>query len=527
MQHRFIKFRDSITSEGANAKFSGIIAASVYRGFDRIIDPVGLSFKIDHELTGEIYTNINQSISPRMGSWVTKQGVSIKEDAPLAFSIDTNLGNGSDRTDLLVGKHYHDKLMPGGIAATYQIIKGANGTDLPPDISGNPDISQMVIIGSFRIRANGTSMAAVTWTRNRAPSLGGKTPALLNEANAFTDIQSFAQAPDVQVAAVDFENPGVGHIAALDGGNTFIVNTGFGTLDVLPNKPNGTRIVLLFKDETIIRGMVSNLIGGIVGMGVTVGYSAGYRAISIRNAENVTYKVTKGQAVVLEKVNLKGAFNPGTQTYEWGEVWKLISVSDNPERIALLEVANTATQAAITSLNNQITGLVAIINNINPPRLIQDIDFIGNFLEHFDNTGKAKSTSPYYGRAICNGQNGTPDYRGRFRVSYSDVEYEYSSVGFIGGEKFVTLTPGQMPKHRHYMFGHRNGNNPLLNIYPNEVPAWATNKTRGNQDYDMVTAGSGDFNYIGLTRSEGEGQQHENRPPYRVALTLMWIGVPA
>ncbi|KAL0219491.1 hypothetical protein P9112_005144 [Eukaryota sp. TZLM1-RC] len=49
------------------------------------------------------------------------------------------------------------------------------------------------------------------------------------------------------------------------------------------------------------------------------------------------------------------------------------------------------------------------------------------------------------GWVLCDGKNGTPDLRDRFVLGASDV----SSIGQKGGQDQVTLTEGQVPKHKH------------------------------------------------------------------------------
>ncbi len=49
------------------------------------------------------------------------------------------------------------------------------------------------------------------------------------------------------------------------------------------------------------------------------------------------------------------------------------------------------------------------------------------------------------GWALCNGENGTPDLQDRFIVGAGN---DYA-VGSTGGEKEVTLTTAQIPRHRH------------------------------------------------------------------------------
>merc|ERR1712065_32570 len=53
------------------------------------------------------------------------------------------------------------------------------------------------------------------------------------------------------------------------------------------------------------------------------------------------------------------------------------------------------------------------------------------------------------GWALCNGENGTPDLRGRFIYGYG--ARQGSSVGKTGGEESHRLTVEEMPSHNHDM----------------------------------------------------------------------------
>jgi len=55
-------------------------------------------------------------------------------------------------------------------------------------------------------------------------------------------------------------------------------------------------------------------------------------------------------------------------------------------------------------------------------------------------------STPPPGWALCNGQNKTPDLRSRFIVG-SGSDY---NVGASGGKNTISLTPNQIPPHRHY-----------------------------------------------------------------------------
>jgi microcystin-dependent protein len=60
---------------------------------------------------------------------------------------------------------------------------------------------------------------------------------------------------------------------------------------------------------------------------------------------------------------------------------------------------------------------------------------------NFDGTGLG--TNEMLGYAICNGQNGTRDWRGRTPLAYDSADYP--TLGAIGGAKNVSLTKDNIP----------------------------------------------------------------------------------
>lgn len=96
------------------------------------------------------------------------------------------------------------------------------------------------------------------------------------------------------------------------------------------------------------------------------------------------------------------------------------------------------------------------------------------------------------GWELCNGENGTPDLRGRFLLGASDDH----DIGSTGGSEEVTLTIAQMPSHSHSI---------ALAIGSAEIGS-KTNALRSNTDstYSPSTQ-------IGNT---GAFQTHPNMLPY-------------
>lgn len=126
-----------------------------------------------------------------------------------------------------------------------------------------------------------------------------------------------------------------------------------------------------------------------------------------------------------------------------------------------------------------------------------------------DSTGLGINT--WAGWAICNGQNGTPDLRKRFRVGADFSSADYNVVGNTGGEEFVRLTKDQtpLPDHDHGAGEYMIENLGAPYLQGTGQPNWRAsvkntnnNKTQTSQDNRTI-------------------QKHENRPPYLVVVPMM------
>ena len=110
------------------------------------------------------------------------------------------------------------------------------------------------------------------------------------------------------------------------------------------------------------------------------------------------------------------------------------------------------------------------------------------------------------GFLLCNGQNNTPDLRGKFVVGYSDTDNDYD-VNDTGGSKDNTLSESQLPSHNHSASssvndpGHHHEYIDQYVVINNGYRPWPAN----NNDCAARDVNSG---------STGGGQPHENRPPY-------------
>lgn len=157
------------------------------------------------------------------------------------------------------------------------------------------------------------------------------------------------------------------------------------------------------------------------------------------------------------------------------------------------------------------------------------------------------------GFALCDGSSGRPDLRGRFIVGYHPGDTDYNEIGVngTGGAKTVTLSTNQMPSHKHSGSTSDSGSHEHWGLYwtgnggstmrgdgryygPNNYPlqnddfnrsgqgneyGLSTSKGDGGRGYKTGNEGSIHFHSFD-TDNTGEGQAHENRPPY---YTLAYI----
>ena len=105
-----------------------------------------------------------------------------------------------------------------------------------------------------------------------------------------------------------------------------------------------------------------------------------------------------------------------------------------------------------------------------------------------------------------------PDLRGKFIAGLNSADNDYKEIGTKGGAKEVTLTEKQIPPHKHIVPWGENLNTSWQPKwgYPDEY----FNNSRG---YKAETDNDNTWPYTSPT---GDGEAHENRPPY---FTLAYI----
>jgi microcystin-dependent protein len=104
------------------------------------------------------------------------------------------------------------------------------------------------------------------------------------------------------------------------------------------------------------------------------------------------------------------------------------------------------------------------------------------------------------GWALCNGLNATPNLSGKFIVGFNLQDEDYDETGKTGGQAKVALSLEQIPSHKHESVFKKAG------VDDTDTPNYGA----------LVTDDSAGAYYNTDSQPAGEGQAHENRPPYYV-----------
>jgi|688.fasta_scaffold69237_3 hypothetical protein len=111
----------------------------------------------------------------------------------------------------------------------------------------------------------------------------------------------------------------------------------------------------------------------------------------------------------------------------------------------------------------------------------------------------------------CNGQEGTPDLRGRFPLAYNSASTSIANtVGKLGGEATVSLQLDQIPRHNHPGGTTSEG-------------GWGTGTKDRVAGTDSGANNSGSHSHTFTTLPAGGDQSHNNMPRYYVVKFLMKV----
>lgn len=118
------------------------------------------------------------------------------------------------------------------------------------------------------------------------------------------------------------------------------------------------------------------------------------------------------------------------------------------------------------------------------------------------------------GWALCDGENGTPDLRGRFVLGSS----ESHALGSTGGSETVTLAKAQMPAHSHNLRIFRDSSTSKMQSV---LAVGDINNNMPSSNLDLFTVATGTFNTASVGDPQGSSQAHSNMPPYYVLAYIM------
>lgn len=114
------------------------------------------------------------------------------------------------------------------------------------------------------------------------------------------------------------------------------------------------------------------------------------------------------------------------------------------------------------------------------------------------------------GWALCDGQDGRPDLRGRFVLGAGGTY----NPGAAGGSEEVTLTVDQLAKHSHGQYVPASATGSASTGYTNLVnPASTSNPVSGRPYKDGLFGPSTSADQVN-TKMQGNNEPHENMPPY-------------
>lgn len=155
-------------------------------------------------------------------------------------------------------------------------------------------------------------------------------------------------------------------------------------------------------------------------------------------------------------------------------------------------------------VNGKIRGIGMV-----PPGAI--VMFYGDISKFFDGQGTGLADTSYEGWQLCNGNNGSPDLRGRFVLGAGQgPDLTRRVTGQIGGEETHVLTNPEIPIHDHQA---------TLNVYPPALKsekiyhAWNSSRT---YSYGAQTTPQ-----AVKTTTAGEGKAHNNMPPFYTLAFIM------
>lgn len=123
------------------------------------------------------------------------------------------------------------------------------------------------------------------------------------------------------------------------------------------------------------------------------------------------------------------------------------------------------------------------------------------------------------GWKLCDGNDGTPNLKGRFLVGYDGDDNDYNAVGKVGGHKTITLTKGQLPAHDHTgktdVDGeHEHQYTTVIEGNDSVEMASGIGQKLWNVPFNDDTSGTGEHDHEFTTDETGNGDAIDIRPSY-------------
>lgn len=385
-QNRLRDYEEPVGSFDHNIFNLGLHSPGRYVGFDDLQKVSSLTFKIGHGRTGFTYTDVINTSKGPTGVLLTPQGVIVHEDTAIGpLAIETNLGNGSKRFDLVVCNHQYVSVA-GGQAATYSVIKGPLGSEVKPTPT---DAQKQTVIGYIELPSNASDINQCTWHKAKCPDSGDGEDARITHPNVFraTNFES--------LSAVNYTAPDLVKNYGTRTVSLYTFNPDGNVIEMQPNvsiEVDGFRI----KDMPVhngarIRVIINHLVTFRESFSFEsdpTAYNLGYRAISINpTLGNINVGADGG--------NVMGVKNLTDPRWEvefvfFGGRWMISNIGGMGSGSL-----QTVKQGVITA-------------------------WYGNFNAMFDATGLGVFNLAGY--ALCNGNNGTPDLRGKMLAMSTDVQ---------------------------------------------------------------------------------------------------------
>ena len=174
----------------------------------------------------------------------------------------------------------------------------------------------------------------------------------------------------------------------------------------------------------------------------------------------------------------------------------------------LTVTGNLNTNGNLTSTNINLSG------TLTAPNITANTNLTANSIFNYLPKGTIvafNSATPPAGWTLCDGNNGTPDLRGRFILGAGQgTNLTNRKITTTGGAETHTLTIDQMPQHSHSAGGGSN--------------SWLGANTDGRGWHNLPNKGNGGktWTYFASgTANTGGNQPHNIMPPYYVLTFIM------